>query len=317
VLHGFGARPYTWDVSGELQHQLTPTVSVTGGYYRNWTGNIRVLDNLAVTPQDYTSFCITAPIDARLPGGGGYPVCGLYDLIPSKFGVVDNLVTQASHYGEYKSHNDFVGVNVRTRFGSRLQAGGGVDTGRIVNDSCFTIDSPQQQLYSLPGAGQPSTTQQLYCRVITPWKANLQVKANGSYELPAGVVVAATFQNYSGPQILANYPATNAEIAPMLGRNLGACGTAVIAPTACTATVTVPLIAPQTQFEDRRSQLDFRVGKLFRLGSRARLQANIDLYNALNASPITGVNTAYGREWLRPTQILPARSVQLNGQVNF
>src|SRR5262249_14306899 len=152
VLRGTGVRPYTWDVSAEVQHQLTSTISLTGGYYRNWAGNFRVTDNLLVTPADYDPFCITAPRDARLPGSGGYQVCGLYDIARTRFGQVDNLVTRASEYGEQKSTNDFVGVNVRTRFRSGLNLGGGIDTGRIVNDSCFTIDSPQQLLY---------------CRVVT------------------------------------------------------------------------------------------------------------------------------------------------------
>ena len=43
-------------------------------------------DNVLVDPTNYDTYCVTAPSDARLPGGGGYQVCGLYDLNPSKFG---------------------------------------------------------------------------------------------------------------------------------------------------------------------------------------------------------------------------------------
>ena len=53
--------------------------------------------------------------------------------------------------------------------------------------------------------------------------------------------------------------ATNREVAPSLGRNLAACGAATIA--TCTATVTVPLVEPQTLFEKRYSQLDLRLTK--------------------------------------------------------
>ena len=45
-------------------------------------------DNQLVTPADYDPYCVTAPVDTRLPGGGGYQVCGLYDIKPAKFGQV-------------------------------------------------------------------------------------------------------------------------------------------------------------------------------------------------------------------------------------
>ena len=99
ALLGFGARGYNWDFTTEVQHQLRPGVSMTGGYYRNWFGNFLVTDNTLVTPADFDPFCITAPSDARLPGGGGYQVCGLYDVTPAKFGQVNSVVTQSDTSG--------------------------------------------------------------------------------------------------------------------------------------------------------------------------------------------------------------------------
>ena len=143
--------------------------------------------------------------------------------------------------------------------------------------------------------------------------AQTQVKIFGSYALPGEFVVSGTFQNVGGIPVLANYQATNAEIMPSLGRSLAACRGQVN----CTATATVPLIAPQTIFEDRRTQLDLRLTKLFRMGSRVRLQANLDLYNALNANTIVGVNNTYGTAWRRPTVILDARLIEFGGQLTF
>ena len=47
---------------------------------------------MLVTPADFSPFCITAPTDSRLPGGGGYQVCGLYDVSPAKFGQVNSVI---------------------------------------------------------------------------------------------------------------------------------------------------------------------------------------------------------------------------------
>ena len=88
VIHGFGNRDYIWDSSVELQHQLTPTITVSGGYYRNSYGNISTQQNQLTTPSDYNPFCVTAPLNPGLPGGGGNQLCGFYDTSLATFGKV-------------------------------------------------------------------------------------------------------------------------------------------------------------------------------------------------------------------------------------
>jgi hypothetical protein len=195
---------------------------------------------------------------------------------------------------------------VDTRFGRGIQFGGGVDTGRTVRDTCFVVDSPQQLVN---------------CRVVRPFHAQTQVKLFGSYSLPGAVVVSGMFQNTPGAPIEANYTATNAEILPSLGRNLGQCRGAA----ACTASVSgIPLIAPMTQFEDRRTQLDLRVSKIVKLGNTRQFQVNVDVYNVMNASTILSVNGTYGRRWLLPIApaaaaepILQGRLIEFGGQFRF
>ena len=97
---------------------------------------------MLVTPADFSPFCITAPSDSRLPGGGGYQVCGLYDVTPAKFGQVNSVITQAENFGKLSRVNDFFNVTSTARLKADLLVGGGVDTGRSVNDACFDVDSP-------------------------------------------------------------------------------------------------------------------------------------------------------------------------------
>ncbi len=153
-------------MSAELQHQLGGGVSMTAGYYRNWFGNFIVTDNTLVTPADYSTFCITAPKDTRLPDGGGYQVCGLADVSLAKFGQVNSVNTQASHFGKQQQINDFFNVTFSTRLANGMMLGGGVDTGRSVTDNCFVVDSPQQlvnchQVTGLAGNTQVQGVRQL------------------------------------------------------------------------------------------------------------------------------------------------------------
>jgi hypothetical protein len=333
VLRGFGVRPWLWDLATEVQHQLLTGTSVTAGWYHNWSGNFRVIDNLEVAPSDFSPYCITAPSDARLPGGGGYQVCGLYDISPAKFGLARNLVTKASNYGDWTITNDFFNVSFNTRLRSDIQLGGGLDTGRQVNDRCFVVDSPQDLFY---------------CRVVTPFGAQTQLKLYGSYRLPGDVQVSGIFQNSSGPVQLANYPAPNSAIRDSLGRDLAACRGAP----ACTATAgyvsacsiettintqspvctsqptTLPatpsLLAPQTRFDRRRTQLDLRFAKLLRLNPKMRLELNLDVYNVFNDSAVMASNNTYGSQWLRPISdaytggaILAGRLIQFGARMRF
>jgi hypothetical protein len=320
VLRGSDARGYNWDFTTEVQHQLRPGVSMSAGYYRNWFGNHLVTDNTLVSASDFSPYCVTAPRDPRLPNGGGYQVCGLSDVSLAMFGRVSSVITQADNFGELKRVNDFFNVTLNARLGSGLQFGGGVDTGRSVNDACFDVDSPGAAAAGLPGVAAtptPFTATTIdgepICRIVTPFRGQTQLKAFTSIPLPADFVVSLVLQNVSGPTITASYAASNTEIAPSLGRNLAACGTRV----PCTSTATVPLIVPQTMFEDRLSRLDIRLAKRMRLTERIRAQANLNVYNVFNGSAISTLNTNYGPLWLLPSLMQDGRMVQLSGSLTF
>jgi hypothetical protein len=300
-----------------VQHQIRPQVSLTGGYYRNWNVNFLVSDNVATTAADYTPFCITAPLDSRLPGGGGYQVCGIYDVSPAKFGRVDAIVSQASNFGKETKVADFFALGVNTRFKS-LNFGGGLDTGRIVADLCgVLVDHPTISStlspYAITTFG-PTTPRQ-FCKATSPFTGNTQLKFHGSYPLPKNFVVSGIFQNVSGPELTANYAVTNDAVIPALGRSLAACGNP--ARPNCTSIVTVPLTAPGSEYEGRRTQVDLRLTRIFKLASRARLQANLDVYNVFNGAAVLVVNGTYGSQWRNVQGILGGRLLQIGGELTF
>jgi hypothetical protein len=152
-----------------------------------------------------------------------------------------------------------------------------------------------------------------WCETTNPYRGQTQFKASGSYPLPAAFAISGVFQSLPGIPINATYAASNASVAPSLGRNLGACGSAT---GPCSASTNVSLIEPFTEFEPRLEQVDLRVTKTFKFG-RARLQGQVDLYNVLNANNVLAENGTYGAQWLRPQQVLGARIWKFGAQLDF
>jgi hypothetical protein len=298
VLNGWHARPFNWQTSATVEHQLTARVAVMAGYSRTWYGNFTVTDNLSVEPADFDPYCITVPSDPRLPNGGSQ-ICGLYNIDPSKFGQVDNFVTFASNFGEQSETYNGVDVGFTTRLPRGILLSGGWNMGNQISTAsydstsstkrCFVVDSPQE-LYQ--------------CAVPVPYQSRL--KLLGSVTLPWSLQLSGTFQSLPGAPIPAIYNVPNAQIAPSLGRNLA--GGAATAP--------VALVTPYEVFEDRINQLDLRVAKQIRAG-RTRFQAIVDIYNALNASAVLSSNPTYGPRWSVPTGILDGRLIKIGAQVDF
>jgi hypothetical protein len=300
VLTGFGVRPDSWTGSVSVEHELRPGMGLTVGYFRTSFGHFTVTDNLNVVPSDYDQYCVAAPVDARLPGSGGYSICGLYDLKPAAFGQASagNLVAQASRYGRRTEVYNGMDVVFNARFGRGGMIAGGVNSGQTVFDNCAVVDSPQLQ----------------FCRNTLPFAGHTQFKLSGAYPLPWwGLQASGVFQNLPGLPVGATRAFSNAEIAPSLGRNLSSCPTAT---GPCTATASVVLIEPNTQFEDRLTQVDARLTKTIQL-RRVRVQGMFDVYNLFNASSVLTQNNTFGSTWRRPTQVLAARLFKVGVQLEF
>jgi hypothetical protein len=301
MLHGWGKRPDQWEWEVGMQHELMPRVSLDVGYFRRTYGNFTVTDNTLTGVSDYTQFNITAPIDSRLPDGGGYTVGGLYNLNPNKVGQVNNLFTLASNYGNYRETWNGVDVNLSLRLGKRTILQGGTSTGRTSLDVCDLRAQLPELTVTAPYFVGPTSPD---CDV--PGHFQTQVKFLGTYTVPrVDVQIAATYRSLPGVSIVSNYVATNAEVIPSLGRPLS--GGA--------ANVTVNLVEPGSLFTEQTNLLDLRFSKLFRFGNY-RTSVNLDLANAFNSSGITSVNNNYAA-WQVPTGIHQARIAKISAQFDF
>jgi hypothetical protein len=320
ILKGWGVRPSDWAFGVSVQQEVLPRVSIEVGFVRRWFQGFIATDNLAVSPSDFGQFSIAAPLDSKLPGGGGQTIGTLYDVNPLSatgqplFGVTNNYITSADNFGtQYQRFNgiDF-NANARARNGLTVQ--GGFSFGKTTADTCEiraklpelaplnpfchieTGYLPQYKLisnYIIPKIDVQTS-------VTYAGKAGIQVSGFGT---PAGV----------GGALAANYTVANAVVQPQLGRPLS--GGA--------PNVTANVVEPGVLYGDRVNEIDLRLGKIFRFG-RTRATVGVDIYNLLNSGAILSYNQSFiaatatnPSVWLGPTSEMSARFAKLSLQFDF
>jgi len=314
VLHGSGVRPSDWSLGLALEQQIGAQSAVHVSYSRRWYRGFPVVDNLAVQPADSTPFSVVAPTDPRLPGGGGYLVSNLFDVVPAKFGQVSNLVTDSGKYGAWYQYFNGLDVTVVARTHTGLTIMAGTSTGQTVADNCDVRAHLPELATTTTGTsafgpgvtGSAVTPLSPYCHAA--FGIQTQLRGLSSYTVPrVNLQLSATFQSKPGQMLAANYAVPNAAAKSSLGRDLS--GNA--------STVTVNLVPPGTMYGDRINALDARVARAFTFG-RARVLAALDVYNTLNSAAVLGYNMAFRPgTWLQPMTILTPRFVKIVVETDF
>src|SRR4051812_32310184 len=213
VIHGFGQRGWDWEISAGVQHELRPGVAAEATFVRHWFGNFIVVNNRAVSPSDFSPYCITAPSDPRLPGGGGNQICGMYDVNPDKFGQVNNVVEHAATFGEQSDVYTGADFSISARLPRSMLISGGINVGHEISDNCYLANLPNVTNQSGNAVPQiPGVLTQAaragFCRVAPPLQA--QIKAFVSYPLPWwGIRTSGVYQTVPGPETDASYVAPN------------------------------------------------------------------------------------------------------------
>ena len=80
--------------------------------------------------------------------------------------------------------------------------------------------------------------------------------------------------------------------------------------------MTVSLLPPNTEFENRLLQTDFRLAKTITL-ARIKVKGMFDIYNLFNNTGILSENFTYGAQFLRPGQVLAARLMKFGVQIDY
>jgi outer membrane receptor protein involved in Fe transport len=121
-------------------------------------------------------------------------------------------------------------------------------------------------------------------------------KVAGSYQLPLDIRFGANYQHRSGRAYARTALFSGGRTIPSIVLNVEPYGTRRM---------------PNINLVDLRGE------KTFRLGRSHRLSARFNIYNVLNASTVTALNTRSGSTFLRPSAILQPRTAELSATYDF
>jgi hypothetical protein len=302
LLSGMGVRTHDYQTEVTLQQEVLPRVSAEVSYIHRTFHGFFVTNDLNRNPDtDWVNYTINAPVDSRLPDGGGYPIT---TYLANTTAAARNFLTPESTYGdggeERNSYYDGVNFNVNARMQNGLFVSIGTQTGRRVDDDCHV-----QGNYGNPNLRD--------CRSFTPFQTT--IRGLGSYTIPkVDVLVSATVRSQPPSALGANWLVPNTVVLGLLG-GVAPPGFNVNGNSTIDLTDSEHLLYA----DNRRTQVDMRFAKVIRFG-RTRTDVGIDLWNLFNTNYATGYEDQFevgSDTWATPESIYPPRFVRLNFTVNF
>jgi hypothetical protein len=323
-------RMYNIEETASIQHEVMRGVSVTAGYYHREYFNLRRRFNTGVAPSDFTSFTLYSPID-------GSPITYNNVSAAKASQLTTNLVDGNAPSRTMKYNGFEYNFSAKLPRGISLFGGGMIE--RMLTNTCDDGWNPNLLLYcDQSQSGIPFRS---------------QFKIAGTVPVAYGVTVGVAFQSLpgyvygitseyaltgvSGPSGITtnNPPAGQGTIWLVTKTTAYTASSPCVAKGTCTAgqlvdpgitqaSLSVPLVAPMTEYGDRINQLDINVTKTFKVG-RLNIQPKIDFFNVLNRAPVTSVlgsGTTTGMSFGSasynvPSVVLNPRTFQLGAVVRF
>jgi len=320
-------RMYNVETAVSVQRELFTGVSVSGGWFHRDFKNLRRRVNVLQSFADYTPFTMFSPID-----GSAITYYNVSAAARSRVNAVDGNATSDRKMWFNGFEYNF---NARLPRGATLFGGGMSE--RTIAQVCDEAFNPNNLLYcDQTRSGIPFRT---------------QFKIAGTVPVTYGIQVGFSFQSLPGygygtgalsgreggptgptgqPSALQlNTPngvgtvwlitpaTTYSASSPCVAQGKCTAGQ-LVDPGMNVASLSVPLIAPNTEFGDRINQLDLNVTRTIRIG-RSSVQPKLDLFNALNVSPVYAVRSLnFGTaSYLQPSSILVGRVFQVGAIVKF
>jgi hypothetical protein len=175
-----------------------------------------------------------------LPNGGGYEISGLYNLVPTKVGLVDELAQSYKNFAQQTENWQGVDFSVvaRMRNGLTVQGGTSTDAGLPTAAPCAPscpssgpaqsqarrdprrIAPSRQTSIALGGGPYALSTNNPYCRIEEPYRTDFRGLA--TYIIPkVDVQVAATWASIPGDSLRATSSRPTRDHRPGRSRSAG------------------------------------------------------------------------------------------------
>jgi hypothetical protein len=222
---------------------------------------------------------------------------------------VDNFRTFASNFGGITNVIQGFDVSTVARFSKGTYFQAGVNAQKIVTNSCNAPAVGTTLVIAAGAVSQVGNPEKIFCEQTFPYRPD--VKIVGSTTIPFDVQFSGTYQFTQGPNLLAQWTATNAQLAAAgstLGRAL------------VSTTKAFNIIDPGSIYGENLNQLDLRASKRFRM-HRVTFKVDADLYNVFNSNWAYRLNNTFSQaatsQWLRPIDVLQGRLFKLGGQFTF
>jgi len=297
----------------QVQRELWSGMSVNAGWFHRNYYNLRLRDNTAVRPSDYTPQDIVSPLDGK--------VITIYNVAAAKNNLVNTIDRTAPDRTAW--YNGF-----EATFNARLARGGtlfgGYTTERMLEVLCDEPSNPNFLLY----CDQRDSG--------IPWRG--QFKLAGTYQVKYGVQVGVSFQSLPGYinagagtlPLYGFFGATSSNVSAAAPNGagtvwlitpttryaancIGPCTPgAIVNPGMTVSSMSVPLVPPATELSDRVNQLDINVGKWIKMAN-LQVQPRFDIFNTLNRSDVVVVRSLnYGTSsYFQPATVIQGRIVQV------
>jgi hypothetical protein len=293
-------REYDWDYTVSVQHQLFPRVSVTAAWYYLRSYDVSVTKNAAISFADYTSFQTPNPLNNG-------ELITVYNLNRVKQGVVDTVDTTSNINRRLYTGYE-LSAQARLPNGGVMLGGWSMERTRLI--TCDTSDPNQLRFCDQTG----QTYQELGGVPTLPYRHEFKLAT--SYPLPWHLNAGLSFVSYPGV-----VTTTTTTAGSLSATTFGSLGVNWVVPPALfpggrTQSVTVPLIAPGTQYPPRWNQLDVNVKRLFRLGHYG-VEPAADIFNLLNSSVVLTQQQAFGSALGQPLTTLQGRFLKLGIRITF